>query len=128
MYQYHEGREKKVSRGTGAKKVPSSDKRKRHVGSAPTLTKVDEKERRKIKRTKGGKRKVALQRAAFANVVMREGVKKVKIISVLESNDPQLTRQNIITKGSIIQTEVGKARVTNSPGQDGVVNAVLVEG
>ena len=33
---------------------------------------------------------------------------------------------NIITKGSVIQTEKGKAQVTSRPGQHGVVSAVLV--
>ncbi len=128
MYQYHEGREKKVSRGTGAQRIPSSDKRKRHVGSAPTFTKVAEEEKRKIKRTMGGNRKVRVLKAAYANVVVGPGkVKKVKIISVLEANNPQMARQNLITKGAIIQTEIGKAKVTSRPGQDGVVNAVLVK-
>jgi len=35
-------------------------------------------------------------------------------------------RRNIITKGAIIQTTLGKAKVTNRPGQDGSINAVLV--
>ncbi len=130
MHQYHEAREKKVGRGTGAKRIPSSDKRKRHVGSAPTLTKVSEIEKRKIKRTRGGGRKVKLQRTNSANVVVGKEVKRARVISVLESHDPQLTRQNIITKNAIIQIEldgeIRKARVTSRPGQDGVVNAVLV--
>jgi small subunit ribosomal protein S8e len=31
-----------------------------------------------------------------------------------------------MTKGAIIETEMGKAKVTSRPGQDGVVNAVLL--
>ena len=35
--------------------------------------------------------------------------------------------RGIITKGALIETELGKAIVTSRPGQDGVVNALLVE-
>ena len=35
--------------------------------------------------------------------------------------------RNIITRGATILTEIGLARVTSKPGQDGVVNAVLIE-
>jgi small subunit ribosomal protein S8e len=34
---------------------------------------------------------------------------------------------NVITKGAIIETEKGLAKVVSRPGQDGVVNAVLIE-
>ncbi|HHC19323.1 MAG TPA: 30S ribosomal protein S8e, partial [Euryarchaeota archaeon] len=33
----------------------------------------------------------------------------------------------IITKGTIIETEVGLARVTSRPGQVGIINAVLIQ-
>jgi ribosomal protein S8E len=36
-------------------------------------------------------------------------------------------RRNIITKGAVIKTAAGNARVTSRPGQDGVINAVLIE-
>jgi len=32
-----------------------------------------------------------------------------------------------MTKGSVIDTEFGKAVITSRPGQDGVVNAVIVQ-
>ena len=127
MFQYHEISKGLVSRGTGAKKVPYRDKRKYHVGNAPTHTRVSEQTVTKVKRTRGGNTKVVLKRASHANVATPQGVKKVKIVQVLETPDPQLTRQNVIVKGAIIQTEIGKAKVTNRPGQEGVVNAVLIQ-
>jgi small subunit ribosomal protein S8e len=36
-------------------------------------------------------------------------------------------RRNIVTKGAIIETDAGQARVVSRPGQDGQVNAVLLE-
>ena len=55
-------------------------------------------------------------------------IKKLKILNVIENPaNPHLVRQNIITKGCIIETEMGKARITSRPGQSGVLNAVLIE-
>ena len=42
-------------------------------------------------------------------------------------SNPNYARRNIITKGAVIETSEGSARVTSRPGQDGQVNAVLVE-
>ena len=36
-------------------------------------------------------------------------------------------RRGVITKGTIIKTSLGSARVTSRPGQDGTTNAVLVK-
>ena len=36
-------------------------------------------------------------------------------------------RQNILTKGTIVETNKGKARITNRPTQEGVVNGILVK-
>ena len=35
-------------------------------------------------------------------------------------------RRNILTKGTIIKTDKGKAKITSRPGQDGVINAVKI--
>ena len=36
-------------------------------------------------------------------------------------------RQNIITKGTILETEIGKVKVTNRPTQEGNINGILVK-
>ena len=36
-------------------------------------------------------------------------------------------RRGVITKGAIVETEMGQARVSSRPGQDGVINAILLE-
>ncbi len=125
--QYHKVIKGKVSRGTGAKKVKAADKRLRHVGNYPANTKLAGNEERKILRTKGGRTKVKLKRALYANVAGKDGkAKKVKILRVLESNTPTMARQGVVVKGAVVETEMGKARVTSRPGQDGVVNAKLI--
>ena len=52
---------------------------------------------------------------------------KVEIKTVLENPaDSHFVRRNVITKGAVIDTEKGKAKVTSRPSQDGTVNAVLI--
>ena len=54
--------------------------------------------------------------------------KRSKVISVVENiSDPNFVRRNIITKGAIVETDAGYARITSRPGQVGILNAVLVE-
>jgi len=78
-------------------------------------------------RVRSGHVKNRLLSADYANVSSAGKIQKVKIKNVIDNPANKfLARRNIITKGSILETELGKARVTSRPGQDGVVNAVLV--
>ena len=87
-----------------------------------------EKEVRKPYRTIGGGNKVAAAKIAFANVVVQGKTKKVRIKNVAENPaNRHFARENIITKGAIVETEAGKARITSRPGQNGVANAILVK-
>lgn len=81
-------------------------------------------------RAKGGNIKLKLRATEFANVSdpKAKTIKNAKITDVLENHaNPHFVRQKIITRGAIIATEAGKAKVTSRPGQDGTVNAVKVE-
>ena len=119
---------------TGGRKKPFRQKKKRHYGRFPAETRVaeeDEEEKRQKIRVRGGNYKIRLLRAKFANVVNPETgeFRKVRIISVEENRaNREFKRKQIITKGAIIRTEIGLAKVTNRPSQDGVVNAVLIKG
>ena len=104
-------------------------KKKRELGNPPTHTKIG-KEKRKIIRTKGGGKKQRLFMAEYANVFdpSSKSYKKVKILDVVANPaSDDFVRRKIITKGSTIKTEIGEAKVTSRPGQDGTVNAVLVK-
>jgi len=123
---WHGDRGRKI---TGGKIKISRKKRLRELGNLPTYTKVGKDKMIKVK-TKGGGEKLRLLTAEFANVFDKSSnsAKKVKILDVLEHKDnPQLTRSKIITKGTIIKTEIGNAIVTSRPSQHGIVNAVLLE-
>ena len=53
--------------------------------------------------------------------------KKAKIETIVECPaNRNYIRRNIIVKGAIIKTDMGNARVTSRPGQEGAVNAILV--
>lgn len=86
-------------------------------------------EKRKIIRVKGGNKKAVLLSANIANIVDKnKKTRKAKIKSVLETpSDKFLAKQNILTKGTIIETDLGKARITNRPSQEGSVQCVLIE-
>jgi len=81
-------------------------------------------------RTFGGNEKLGLLSTDSANVIdTKTGrVKKVKILTVVENlADIHFVRRNVLTRGAVIETELGKARVTSRPGQSGTVDAVLIE-
>ncbi len=114
---------------SGGKLKPLRKKRKFERGSGFLETRIDER-RVKMKRTAGDERKIKLLSADKANVIDTKTGKSVttKILSVEENQaNPHYVRRNIITKGAVIKTEAGLARVTSRPGQDGVINAVLIE-
>ena len=78
----------------------------------------------------GGGVKVKLLSANWALVTDQTAGKssKSKILRVVRNPaNVDYQRRGVITKGAIIETEQGQARVTSRPGQDGVINAVLVE-
>jgi len=87
------------------------------------------KEKRKFLKGKGGSKKSVLLFSSIANVLDKKTrkTKKAKIKNVLETpSNKFLARQNIMTKGTIIETDMGKARITNRPSQEGSINAILI--
>ncbi len=125
-----------VIKQTKSKRTPSGGQykdyrklRQYEIGSMPLLTKVGSQKIRKD-RVMGGNSKVRVLSAEVANLLDPKTKKftKAKIQTVTENPaNRHFVRRNIITKGTIIQTDKGKARVTSRPAQDGTVNAVLVE-
>lgn len=118
-----------VRRETGARTRLARGKRKAEIGKAPAETHIGE-ARRKFIRTHGGNRKVRALRAQYANVANpKNGEMKKALIETVEENsaNPNYVRRNLLTKGAIIKTDIGRARIVSRPGQDGVINAVLIE-
>jgi small subunit ribosomal protein S8e len=115
-------------KNTGSRLKFGRKKRKFELGGEHKETKVGTR-KVAVADTRGGNPKIRLTIAEYANVLDKaKGVcKKVKITGVSENPpNPHYIRRNIITKGAIIETAAGSAKVLSKPGQDGNINAVLV--
>ena len=113
---------KKIS---GGRYTKNRKKKSYEIAGQRRIVKIGE-EKRKAQKMRGGKKKSILLGAKFMN--LRGKDKKTEIKNVLETPSNRfLARQNILTKGTIVQTEFGKAKITNRPTQEGIVNGILVE-
>ena len=117
-----------TSKITGGRRVPLRIRRKYETdrypneptnGAQVTIT----------RRVRGNNKKTALKSIDFVNLSTGESkVKKSKIIKVLENaTNNDYKRRGIITKGAILETQEGKCRVVSKPGQNGIVNAILLK-
>jgi len=89
---------------------------------------MDKETRTKILRVKGGNAKTFILKTNQVNIIISGKAKKAEITNVEAT--PQnafLARQNRLMKGAIIDTTLGKAKITNRPSQEGMVNAVLIK-
>ena len=118
-------RSKRKSTGGSYKKIRK--KKKRDFGSDFIPVKLGEKSQ-KTTRGFGGLRKQKLLQANLINVSKAGKTQTVKILEVIDHmDDPHYTRMNVITKGCIVNTEIGRVKVTSRPTQHGVVNGILIE-
>lgn len=118
----HKGR--KIS---GGKYIKSRKKKKKERAGQERIVKLGE-EKRKTARVTGGNVKVSLLKGQIINVKDKNKTIKLVIKNVLETPSNRFfARQNRITKGTIVETEKGKAKVTNRPSQEGLINGILVQ-
>ncbi len=117
-----------TSKTTGGRRTPLRIRRKYETdrypneptnGAQVTIT----------RRIRGNNKKTALKAIDFVNLSSGDAkVKKVKIEKVLENaTNNDYKRRGIITKGAILETKEGKCRVVSKPGQNGIVNAILLK-
>ena len=112
---------------TGGRRRNFRKKKKHELGDQPTETGLDE-PRLKTVDARGNTQKVRAVTTDTASVATDGEVVAADIEDVVENpSNPNYVRRNIMTKGAIIETSEGRARVTSRPGQDGQINAVLVE-
>ena len=111
---------------SGGKYKEYRKKKKYETPGIPRLVSLGE-ERKKSIHIRGGKEKAVLLATNKANVLDPKTKKSnvVKIKAVLEIPANRYMK-NILLKGCVIDTELGKARITNRPGQEGSVEAVLM--
>ena len=118
-------RKRKLS---GGKKRAYRTKKKYEAGGFPAETILGE-PRRKITRGIGGNLKVKVLSEKFASVTDPKSGKtqKTQITRVVRNAaNVDFNRRGVITKGAEIETELGLAKVTSRPGNDGIINAVLI--
>ena len=114
--------------GTGRRIRYARGKKKFEIGRESHLTTIGKTRLKKI-RTMGNNRKTRAKMADVAYVIDPKTNKttKAEIVSVVENTaNVHYIRRNIMNKGAIIETNLGKARVTSRPGQSGTINAVLL--
>ena len=103
-------------------------KRKFEIGREKHLTTIGPLTMKKV-RTRGNNTKVRVKTSNIAYVLDPKTKKTTKtdIITVKENTaNIHYVRRNIINKGAIVETKIGKAKVTSRPGQCGTVNAILI--
>ncbi|MGA3059927.1 MAG: 30S ribosomal protein S8e [Candidatus Bathyarchaeia archaeon] len=113
---------------TGGKKRAYRSKKKYDQGGYPAETTLGE-PRRKIARGLGGNTKVKVLSDKYASVTDPKSGKtqKTEITRVVKNGaNVDYNRRGVITKGAEIETALGPAKVTSRPGNDGVINAVLM--
>lgn len=113
---------------SGGRRRAYRKKRKSELGSFPAETTLGEL-KRKTEKERGGNRKLKLLRGKHVCVTDPKTGKTEKAEITRVAKNPanvDYDRRGVITKGAIVETASGLARITSRPGQDGVLNAVLV--
>ena len=113
---------------TGRRIRYDQSKRKFEIGRESHLTTIGETKLKKV-RTRGNNKKIRAKTANIVYVVDPKTNKttKTEIKSVVENSaNIHYVRRNIMNKGAIIETKLGKAKITSRPGQSGNINAELI--
>lgn len=113
---------------TGRRLRSARGKRKFEIGREPHLTTLGNPKTKNV-RTKGDNKKIRALTTNAAYIVDQKTGKTTKtdITSVIENSaNIHYIRRNIMNKGAIIDTKLGKAKITSRPGQSGTINAVLL--
>ncbi len=112
---------------TGGRLKHASNKKRHQLGREPAETTVGDTRVQYID-SRGTETKVRALSTNLAQVADGGAVTEATIEDVVENpSNVNYVRRNIVTKGAIIETSEGRARVTSRPGQTGGVNAVLIE-
>jgi small subunit ribosomal protein S8e len=114
---------------TGGKKRAYRTKRIYEHGSQPVETLLGETQRKTVAGITST-RKIKLVKADYVNVSNPETgmTQRLEILDVVSNPaKADYNRRGVITKGTIVRTENGLARIVSRPGQEGSLSAVVVE-
>ena len=113
---------------TGARLKKFRSKRKHQQGRTPTETLMGEPKRKTID-SKSRSKKMPAITLKYVNVTDPKNNQTTRAeIEDVENNPANMDyqRRKVITRGTIIKTTKGRAKVTSRPGQDGILNAILL--
>jgi len=112
---------------SGGKYHKQRKKKLYEMPGLPRNVKLGE-ERKKKLRIRGGSLKTVLLVTNKVNL-MDKNTHKSKVVKIKSIIDVPSNRyvKDVMVKGTIIDTESGRARITNRPGQEGNVQAIIIE-
>lgn len=114
-------------KASGGRKHAHRKKRKFEQGTFPVETTMGD-QKRKFVRGRGGNIKIKTLSEKQICVTDQKTGKTQKTVVVRVVRNPtniDYNRRGVITKGAIVETPLGQAKVTSRPGQHGALNAVI---
>ncbi|MGV8107035.1 MAG: 30S ribosomal protein S8e [Nitrososphaerota archaeon] len=114
---------------TGGRRIAMRSRRKFEIDRYPNEAVIGSNVK-VTRRVRGDNSKTALKTVELANVsnVEENKTTRLKILRVIKNTaNKDYERRGIITKGTVIETELGLARVISRPGQVGIINAVQLK-
>lgn len=114
---------------TGGRKIAMRSRRKFEIDRYPNEAVIGSNVK-VTRRVRGDNSKTSLKTVEFANVsnVEENKTTRSKILRVIKNTaNKDYERRGVITKGTVIETELGMARVISRPGQVGLINAVQLK-
>lgn len=120
--------DRRKEKASGGRRKAYRKKRKYEQGTFAAETLMGE-PKRKIVRGRGGnmKPKILSEKQVSVTDPKTGKAEKTEVLRVVRNPaNIDYNRRGVITKGAIIETSLGQARITSRPGQHGVLNAVLI--
>jgi small subunit ribosomal protein S8e len=118
----------KKRKKTGGKKRSYRTKRRFERGRHPVETTFGETRRKQVT-GQSGIQKTKIVSTDMVNVSDPKAgtTERLQILNVVRNPaNPDYNRRGVLTKGTIIRTEKGLAKIVSRPGQVGSMNAVLI--
>ena len=115
---------------TGGRLIPSRMRRKSEIDRYPHEPVLGKDNKIVVRRVRGGTLKLSIKNTDFiiVNDIHNKKTIKTKIIRVLENSaNKDYERRGVLSKGAIVETELGVVRVVSRPGQHGSMNAILTK-
>ena len=113
----------------GGRKIAMRGRRKFEIDRYPNEAVIGS-NLKVTRRVRGNNNKTALKTVEFANISNPEENKttKSKILRVIKNAaNKDYERRGVITKGTVIETELGLAKVVSRPGQVALINAIQLK-